>query len=401
VGLRQGALEDVVSGADENPLAASRGPRSGPESSRALTEAELRRAYAGKKVLLTGHTGFKGGWLALWLRDLGAEVTGYALAPDPMPTLFAAAGVEAVCRSVIADVRDLARLRSVVQETRPDHVFHLAAQPLVRLSYELPLHTIETNVLGTAHVLDAVRGLKRPCAVVVVTSDKCYENREWLWGYREDEPMGGHDVYSMSKGAAELVVASYRRSFFPPARLREHGVAVASARAGNVVGGGDWAKDRIVPDAVAALAARKPIPVRNPHAVRPWQHVLEPLFGYLLLGARLAGAGIDAPERCCEAFNFGPRAEDARPVKDVVEALVECWGSGSWEDRHDPSAPHEAGLLRLAIEKAQARLGWAPRWRFDETFRRTVEWYRAFHGGASPADLAALCLKQAKEYLAS
>jgi CDP-glucose 4,6-dehydratase len=381
VGLGRGALEDVVMGAS--------------------TEAELRAAYAGKRVLLTGHTGFKGGWLALWLRELRAEVTGYALAADPMPSLFHAAGIESACRSVIADVRDVARLRSVVQETRPDHVFHLAAQPIVRVSYELPLQTIETNVLGTANVLDAVRGLKRPCAVVVVTSDKCYENREWLWGYREDEPMGGHDVYSMSKGAAELVVASYRRSFFHPARLREHGVAVASARAGNVVGGGDWAKDRIVPDAVAALAAGRPIPVRNPNAVRPWQHVLEPLGGYLLLGARLAGVGTDAPERFCEAFNFGPRTEDARPVKDVVDTLVACWGSGSWDDRRDPAAPHEAGLLRLCIDKAQARLGWSPRWRFEETFRRTVEWYRAFHGGASAADLAALCLEQTKEYLAS
>jgi CDP-glucose 4,6-dehydratase len=375
---------------------------SGPESNRAApTEADLRRAYAGKKVLLTGHTGFKGGWLALWLRDLGADLTGYALAPDPMPSLFLAAGVESACRSVIADVRDVARLREVVEETRPDYVFHLAAQPLVRLSYEIPLQTIETNVLGTAHVLDAVRGLRRPCAVVVVTSDKCYENREWPYGYREDEPMGGHDVYSMSKGAAELVVASYRRSFFHPAKLAEHGVAVASARAGNVVGGGDWAKDRIVPDAVNALAAGRAIPVRNPHGVRPWQHVLEPLGGYLLLGARLAGVGTDRPERFCEAWNFGPRPEDARPVKDVVEALVRAWGSGSWEDRHDPAAPHEAGLLRLDIDKAQARLGWSPRWRFEETFRRTVEWYRAFHDRASPADLAALCHRQTKEYLAS
>jgi CDP-glucose 4,6-dehydratase len=381
VGLGPGALEDLVMGAP--------------------TEAELRRAYAGKKVLLTGHTGFKGGWLALWLGELGAEVTGYALAPDPMPSLFLAAGVQSACRSVIADVRDAARLRAVVQETRPDYVFHLAAQPLVRLSYELPLQTLETNVVGTAHVLDALRGASRPCAVVVVTSDKCYENREWPWGYREHEPMGGHDVYSMSKGAAELVVASYRRSFFPPARLRQHGVAVASARAGNVVGGGDWARDRIVPDAIAALAAGRPVPVRNPHGVRPWQHVLEPLGGYLLLGARLAGVGTDAPQGFCEPFNFGPRSEDARPVKDVVEALVSAWGSGSWEDRSDPSAPHEAGLLRLAIEKAQAQLGWAPRWRFEETFRRTVEWYRTFHAGASPSELAALCLAQAKEYLAS
>jgi CDP-glucose 4,6-dehydratase len=367
----------------------------------APTVPELRRAYAGKRVLLTGHTGFKGGWLALWLADLGAEVTGYALAPDAMPSLYLAAGVERALRSVIADVRDLPRLRAVVDEAKPDYVFHLAAQPLVRLSYELPVETIATNVVGTAHVLEAVRQAGRPCAVVVVTSDKCYENREWIYGYREDEAMGGHDVYSMSKGAAELVVASYRRSFFHPSRLGRHGVAVASARAGNVVGGGDWAKDRIVPDAVNALAEGRAIPVRNPSGVRPWQHVLEPLGGYLLLGARLAGVGTDAPERFCEAWNFGPRIEDARPVRDVVEALVAAWGSGSWDDRHDPAAPHEAGLLRLSIDKAQARLGWTPRWRFDETFRRTVEWYRAFHAGASRDDLAALCRSQTKAYTES
>jgi CDP-glucose 4,6-dehydratase len=227
--------------------------------------------------------------------------------------------------------------------------------------------------------------------------------------------MGGHDVYSMSKGAAELVTASWRRSFFPPARLGQHGVAIATGRAGNVVGGGDWARDRIVPDAVAALAAGRAIPVRNPHGVRPWQHVLEPLSGYLLLGARLMGAtpeahahatpsapsGVEGRASYCEAWNFGPRPEDARPVRDVVEAMIAAWGSGGWDDRHDPSAPHEAGLLRLSIDKATARLGWAPRWHFDETFRRTIEWYRAFHAGAGEAALAALCLQQIHEYLES
>ncbi len=378
---------------------------------KAPVEAELRRAYAGARVLLTGHTGFKGGWLTLWLRDLGAEVTGYALAPDTKPSLFEVAGVERACRSVIADIRDLGRFRSVLDEARPDFVFHLAAQPLVRVSYEMPVETIQTNVLGTAHVLEAIRLEGRPCAVVIVTSDKCYENREWLYGYREDEPMGGHDVYSMSKGAAEIVVSSFRRSFFGPAKLAQHGIAVASARAGNVVGGGDWAKDRIVPDCIAALAENRPIPVRNPDGVRPWQHVLEPLGGYLLLGARLAGiappagaegdAGVAARARFCEAWNFGPRPEDARPVRAVVEALIEAWGGGSWEDRHDPGAPHEAGLLRLSIEKAQARLGWTPRWGFEETLHRTVEWYRAFHSGAGKDALASLCSEQMKEYLES
>ncbi len=381
----------------------------------APSEAELRRAYAGKRVLLTGHTGFKGGWLALWLRELGAEVTGYALAPDSRPSLFEAAGVEKACNSVIADVRDLRRLRSALAESRPDFVFHLAAQPLVRVSYEAPIETIETNVVGTANVLEAIRLEGRPCAAVIVTSDKCYENREWHYGYREDEPMGGHDVYSMSKGAAELVVSSYRRSFFGPATLGRHGIAVASARAGNVVGGGDWAKDRIVPDSIAALADKRPIPVRNPDGVRPWQHVLEPLGGYLLLGARIGGvappgasaagdptqAGPEERARYCEAWNFGPRTEDARQVRAVVEALIEAWGGGSWDDRHDPSSPHEAGLLRLSIDKAQSRLRWSPRWRFEETIRRTVEWYRAFHSGASKDALASLCAQQIREYLES
>jgi CDP-glucose 4,6-dehydratase len=360
--------------------------------------AELRAAYAGKRVLVTGHTGFKGGWLTLWLADLGAEVTGYALAPDTTPALFERAGVGRRCRSVISDVRDAARLAAVVKEARPDVILHLAAQPLVRLSYEQPLETLQTNVMGTAHLLEAVRAAGRPCAVVIVTSDKCYENREWLYGYREDEPMGGHDVYSMSKGAAELVAASWRRSFFHPAKLAQHGVALATARAGNVVGGGDWARDRIVPDAIAALAAGRAIPVRNPHGVRPWQHVLEPLGGYLLLGARLMGAH---PAMHAEPWNFGPRPEDARPVRDVVEAIIAAWGSGRWDDKHDPAAVHEAGLLRLSIDKATARLGWAPRWHFDETFRRTVEWYRAFHDGAGEAALAALCLDQIHQYLES
>ncbi len=365
------------------------------------TGAELRAAYAGRRVLVTGHTGFKGGWLTLWLADLGAEVTGYALPPDTTPALFGEVGLERRCHSLIGDVRDARRLAEVVADLRPEVIFHLAAQPLVRRSYQEPVETIATNVLGTAHLLDAVRRAARPCAVVVVTSDKCYENREWPYGYREDEPLGGHDVYSMSKGAAELVTSSYRRSFFPPARLGEHGVAVASARAGNVIGGGDWARDRIVPDAISALMAGRPIPVRNPDAVRPWQHVLEPLGGYLLLGARLLGGGatVEGRAAACEPWNFGPRAEDARTVREVAEGLIAGWGSGSWEDRRDPAASHEAGLLRLSIEKAQARLGWAPRWGFGETVRRTIDWYRAWQEGARGEPLAGICMRQIREYL--
>jgi len=366
------------------------------------TADELLRAYSGKRVFLTGHTGFKGGWLTLWLKELGAEVSGYALPPDPRPTLFDAVDVGGACTSsALADLRDLPRLEAELRGAKPDVVFHLAAQPLVRLSYEQPLETLTTNVVGTAHLLEAVKRAGRPCAVVVVTSDKCYENREWLYGYREEEAMGGHDVYSMSKGAAELVTASWRRSFFHPAKLAAHGVAVATARAGNVVGGGDWARDRIVPDCVGALADGRPIVVRNPKGVRPWQHVLEPLSGYLLLGARLSGVGTDDPARFCEPWNFGPYLDDARTVREVVEAVIGEWGGGAWEDRHDPAAPHEAGLLRLSIEKAQARLGWLPRWRFDETFRRTVSWYRAFHDGTRGEALRALTVKQIHEYMES
>jgi CDP-glucose 4,6-dehydratase len=362
------------------------------------TEAQLRSAYSGRRVLVTGHTGFKGSWLTLWLTGLGAEVTGYALAPDTSPSLFERIGLVRDCRSVIADVRDAERLTAVVEECRPEMILHLAAQPLVRRSYERPMETLGVNVMGTGNLLEAVRAAHRPCAVVVVTSDKCYENREWLWGYREDEAMGGHDVYSMSKGAAELVTAAWRRSFFPPQRVAEHGVSLATARAGNVMGGGDWAADRIVVDSIAALAGGRPIPVRSPASIRPWQHVLEPLSGYLWLGARLLG-----PERAsaCEAWNFGPRQEDARPVRELVETLIRHWGSGSWVDCHDPAAPHEARQLRLSIEKALTRLGWGPRWRFDVAVQRTVQWYRAFHSGASANELADLCRRQIHEYLES
>src|SRR6185295_9615522 len=244
------------------------------------------------------------------------------------------------CRHLTGDIRDLAALRQALATARPAIVFHLAAQPLVRRSYQEPLETLETNVMGTARLLEAIRAEKLRCAVVVVTSDKCYENREWAYGYRADEPMGGHDVYSMSKGAAELVVSSFRRSFFPPAKLDEHGVAIASARAGNVIGGGDWGADRIVPDAVGALARKLPIQVRNPDAVRPWQHVLEPLGGYLLLGARLCNAGVGRPADFCEAWNFGPNLEAVRPVKELVSGLVDKWGSGGrWEVRREAGEP--------------------------------------------------------------
>lgn len=362
---------------------------------------ELTRAYAGRRVFVTGHTGFKGAWLTRWLLELGAEVTGYAFAPDTDPSLFDALDLASrVKQHHVADVRDARALSEAVRECAPEALFHLAAQPLVRRSYAEPLLTLETNVMGTANALEALRDLGRPCAAVIVTSDKCYENREQLYGYREDEPMGGHDVYSMSKGAAELVTASWRRSFFPPAELARHGVAVASARAGNVIGGGDQAADRIIPDCVRALSRGVPIAVRNPGAVRPWQHVLEPLGGYLLLGARLMGVGTAAPESFCEGFNFGPHTEATRPVRDVVGALIDAWGEGSWEDRSDPRAPHEAKLLRLSIEKAWAGLGWSPRWGFTRTIAETARWYRAWRDGARGAELDALCAAQIAAYVA-
>jgi CDP-glucose 4,6-dehydratase len=342
---------------------------------------DLVSAYRGRRVLLTGHTGFKGGWLALWLNELGAKVTGFALPPDTDPSLFVAARVDQSVRHIEGDLRELKAVRKVIHETEPDYVFHLAAQPLVRRSYAEPILTLETNVLGTAHVLEALRLEKRPCSAVIVTSDKCYENRETQHAYREDDPMGGHDVYSMSKGAAELVTSSYRRSF-----LDGLGIAVASARAGNVIGGGDWCEDRLVPDAVTALAGGKSIPVRNPKSVRPWQHVLDPLRGYLMLGARIANE-----PRLRTAFNFGPDGADS--VERVVQLLIDRWGEGVWENRHDPRGPHEAKLLMLSTDKAHAELGWRPLWSLVEAVGRTADWYKGYY-----RERRSTCVEQIRDH---
>ena len=362
-------------------------------------KAVIEQAYGGRRVLVTGHTGFKGSWLTAWLRSLGASVVGYALDPDTEPSMFDVLGLSADCEDLRADVRDFDRLRDVVDRTRADYIFHLAAQPLVRRSYAEPLETLSTNVMGTAHLLEAVRVTRRPVSVVVVTSDKCYENAGLDRPLDEGDAMGGHDVYSMSKGATELVVSSYRRSFFRPSHLEAHGVTLASARAGNVIGGGDWARDRIVPDAIRALTTGEPIPVRNPDATRPWQHVLEPLSGYLLLGARLAQGTADERGRFCEGWNFGPEPADTRPVRGVVDAILRNWGGGTWQDRSDASAPHEAPTLRLAIAKARDSLGWRPRWGFEQTLRRTVAWYRAHHEGAQRGALRALTESQTTDYM--
>ena len=334
--------------------------------------------WHGKRVLVTGHTGFKGSWLSFWLAEQGAAVYGLALAPDTEPVLFDQLGLAESMDHCLGDIRDAGALAERVAKVRPQVVFHLAAQPLVRRSYREPLLTWQTNVMGTANMLEALRGLAEPCAAVIVTTDKVYENREWVHGYRETDPLGGHDPYSASKAGAELVVASYRNSF-----LRAGPVRVASARAGNVIGGGDWAEDRIVPDLMRALAAGRDVAVRNPGAVRPWQHVLEPISGYLALAERLCGTDATAFET---AWNFGPEPADQRQVRDLVSLALSHW-PGSWQDASDPDAPHEAGFLSMTIDKARAGLGWSPQWGFDDAVRETVAWYRALNDGGSARDI--------------
>lgn len=346
--------------------------------------------YSGKRVLITGHTGFKGSWLTEWLLMLGAKVTGLALPPSTEPALFEQLGLAERCDHRIGDIRDRALVRKVIHEVRPDVIFHLAAQPLVRLSYAQPIETYETNVMGTANVLDALRDADWICAAVMITTDKVYENKEWLHAYRESDPLGGYDPYSSSKACAELVIQSYRQSFFNPAKITHHVshltshispplVAVASARAGNVIGGGDWAQDRIVPDCMRALAKGEIIAVRNPHATRPWQHVLEPLSGYLLLGSKLHNAltsNISHLTSYSSPFNFGPSLGSNRSVGELTDAVVKLW-PGRWEDRSDPVAPHEAGKLNLACDKAFHVLGWQSQWGFEKTIDETVSWYSA------------------------
>jgi CDP-glucose 4,6-dehydratase len=367
---------------------------------------QFARLFKGKRILVTGHTGFKGSWLCEWLLTLGAEVWGYSLSPPTDPALFEQLGLASRVHHQIGDVRDLATVKSAVLAARPDFVFHLAAQPLVRLSYEQPVETYAVNVQGTVHVLEALRAQRNPCVAVMITTDKCYENVERVEGYREEDPLGGHDPYSSSKAAAEIAIASYRRSFFPPAKLttgKVPPVAVASARAGNVIGGGDWARDRIVPDCVRALARGEVIGVRNPRSTRPWQHVLEPLSGYLTLAAQMHGALAERSnerlEALCSAFNFGPPLASNRSVREVVEELLRNW-PGRWEDRSDPGAVHEAGLLNLITDKAQRVLGWRSRWDFAETVARTAQWYRLGSGPAQSAELAEFTRRQIADYSA-
>lgn len=347
--------------------------------------------YAGRKVFVTGHTGFKGAWLAEWLLNLGAQVTGYSLPAPTTPALFTQLGLAERLHHVEGDIRDAAKLTRALHQAQPDFIFHLAAQPLVRESYRTPVDTYATNVMGTLHVLEAARNLDRPCALVCITTDKCYENREWVHGYREEDSLGGYDPYSSSKAAAEIAIAAWRRSFF-----KGHPVQVASARAGNVIGGGDWAMDRIVPDCVRALQQQQPIAVRNPRATRPWQHVLEPLSGYLWLAARLHQPST-IPTPLASAFNFGPGHDANRCVSELVGEILKHW-PGKWVDHSDPHAVHEANLLQLATDKANALLGWAPVWSFAEAVRETIQWYRATSADAARRAVHQLTLRQIAEY---
>lgn len=344
--------------------------------------SHLARHYAGKKVFLTGHTGFKGSWLLQWLRLLGARVRGYALDPENADDLYNLLRGDSLCESsVIADIRDRERLQREVLDFEPDFIFHLAAQPLVRLSYEIPVETFAVNALGTAHLLEAARGLGKACVVVCITTDKVYENREWPYPYRESDRLGGYDPYSASKACAELIISSYRNSFFNPAQYASHRKSVASARAGNVIGGGDWASDRIIPDLVRALRTGEPVPVRNPAAIRPWQHVLEPLGGYLHLGAKMA----DAPTRYADSWNFGPLAEDNLTVGQLVAIALESWGGGSHVFSPGTEQPHEAGLLKLDISKTVNCLHWQPKLNAASAIQKTVAWYKTFQSDPQQA----------------
>lgn len=347
--------------------------------------------WRGKKVLVTGHTGFKGGWLSLWLQSLGATVTGYSLPPPTNPSLFEVARVAEGMTSLMGDIRDFKSFQSALRAHEPEIVIHMAAQPLVRYSYDHPIETYETNVLGTVHVLEAVRTVGGVRVVIIVTSDKCYENREWFWGYRENEPMGGYDPYSSSKGCAELVTAAMRNSYFNAESFERHRVAVASVRAGNVIGGGDWAADRLIPDIMRAIMQKKSVVIRNPRAIRPWQHVLEPLCGYLVLAQRL---WVDGPGHA-EGWNFGPMIEDAKPVQWIVERLAALWDDGATWALDNKPQPHEAHYLKLDISKARTKLGWSPRWRLERALELIVEWHK---GHREHADMRNLTLRQIEQY---
>jgi CDP-glucose 4,6-dehydratase len=342
--------------------------------------------WQGKRVYLTGHTGFKGSWLTLWLAEMGAVVKGYALTPPTQPSLFEEARVAEKIDSEIGDIRDLDQLKASMMDFNPDILIHMAAQPLVRLSYKEPLETYDINVMGTAKVLEAARSCSRLKAIINVTTDKCYENKEWEWGYRENEPMGGHDPYSSSKGCAELVTSAYRRSF-----LQDKGVGLATARAGNVIGGGDWAKDRLIPDILRAFESNHSVIIRNPASTRPWQHVLEPLSGYLILAQNL----YRQPNEFAEGWNFGPVENDVKPVDWILNHMVQQWPNTSWQLDNNPQ-PHEAGYLKLDTSKAKARLGWQPKWCLQHTLSRIIVWHQLW---LENNDMQQVCLTEINDYM--
>lgn len=351
----------------------------------------FQQFYKGKTVLVTGHTGFKGSWLAIWLHEMGAKVVGLAQDPATDKDNFVLSGLADKITDIRGDIRDAETVNAVFEQYQPEIVFHLAAQPIVRLSYEQPVETYQTNVMGSIHVMEAFRRCSSAKVAVMITTDKCYENREQIWGYRENEPMGGYDPYSSSKGAAEIAISSWRRSFMHPDKYEQHHKSIASVRAGNVIGGGDWAKDRIIPDCIRALETGTPIAIRNRTAVRPWQHVLEPLSGYLLLAQKMW----EDPTRYCEGWNFGPNAESIATVWDIASLLIRHYGSGSLQDASDPNAVHEANLLMLDISKARFQLGWNPRLNLDQTAALTADWYMRYQH----EDVYALCVKQIEQYL--
>ena len=332
--------------------------------------------WSDRRVFLTGHTGFKGSWLSLWLSSLGANVTGFSLKPPTHPNLFELANIEQSTNSILGDIRDLALLRDAINSAKPEIVIHMAAQPLVLTSYEDPLDTYQTNIMGTAYLLESLRNCPSIKAVLIITSDKCYENREWLWGYREIDAMGGYDPYSSSKGCAELVTAAYRQSYFNPYKYADHGVAIASARAGNIIGGGDWASNRLIPDAMRAFLADETLVVRNGDAIRPWQHILDPLHGYIVLSQKLLS---NAGNEYSEAWNFGPKSENEIRVSEIVKKLTKIWGrSANWVDTNKNAKLHEANYLRLDCTKSVHKLDWQPKISITRALQLTVEWYQAY-----------------------
>ena len=337
-------------------------------------EKYFNNLYENRKIFITGHTGFKGSWLCLLLNQLGADVYGYALDPPTNPSLFKEAKIEELMTSFIGDIRDYNNLLKVMNQVRPEIVIHMAAQPLVRESYKNPVETYAINVMGTVHLLEACRNTKSVKAIVNVTTDKCHENREWHWGYRENEPMGGYDPYSNSKGCSELVTSSYRNSYFNPKEYQIHGVALASARAGNVIGGGDWADDRLIPDFMRAISKGEEVKIRSPYAIRPWQHMLEPLTGYLLLAAKLYTEGATYSQ----AWNFGRDDKDAQNVEWITSTICNLWGDGASFSIDTNPQPHEANYLKLDCSKAKAELGWIPRWNIETTLKSIVDWNKAF-----------------------